>query len=512
MNKKTPASGADGSDGSGSEPLLKVTGLAKHFPITKGVLKRKVGAVQAVDGLTFDVRPGETLGVVGESGCGKSTMGRLVTRLLEPTGGTIEFQGRDITHLSAGRMRPMRRDIQMIFQDPYGSLNPRHTVGGIIGTPFRLQGVKPDGGVKAEVQRLLELVGLNPEHYNRYPHEFSGGQRQRIGIARALALNPKLVVADEPVSALDVSIQAQVVNLLDDLQDELGLTYMIIAHDLSVIRHVSDRIAVMYLGKIVELADRNSLYEAPMHPYTTALMSAVPVPDPRRRGAKSERILLKGDVPSPISPPSGCRFHTRCWKATKVCATTEPPLLQLKTGHQVACHHPENGEDQVPGDAPLVADVITVRSAEARKPAEPVASAESVVAAGRVEAAVSAGAPEAAVATGAGKSAGPVEPAEESVAPESATTASAASAAPSASAGPAGTAGSSEVAESAEPPVATESPEVTEPVEATGTPEAAEPARPVAPASAEVPGEDPADGGGKGAAAPSGKAGESPDK
>ncbi|MFE9365674.1 ABC transporter ATP-binding protein [Streptomyces sp. NPDC006978] len=377
LNKKTPASPAAGSDGSGSdgsEPLLKVDNLVKHFPITKGVLKRRVGAVQAVDGLTFDVRPGETLGVVGESGCGKSTMGRLVTRLLEPTGGTVEFQGRDITHMSAGKLRPMRRDIQMIFQDPYGSLNPRHTVGGIVGTPFRLQGVKPEGGVKAEVQRLLELVGLNPEHYNRYPHEFSGGQRQRIGIARALALKPKLVVADEPVSALDVSIQAQVVNLLDDLQDELGLTYMIIAHDLSVIRHVSDRIAVMYLGKIVELADRTSLYEAPMHPYTKALMSAVPVPDPRRRGAKSDRILLKGDVPSPISPPGGCRFHTRCWKATQVCKTTEPPLLQLKTGHQVACHHPENGEDQAPGDAPLVADVITVKSAA---PAEP-AVAESV--------------------------------------------------------------------------------------------------------------------------------------
>jgi len=377
LNKKTPAPAAAGSDGSGPEPLLKVDGLVKHFPITKGVLKRKVGAVQAVDGLTFDVRPGETLGVVGESGCGKSTMGRLVTRLLEPTGGTVEFQGRDITHMSAGRLRPMRRDIQMIFQDPYGSLNPRHTVGGIVSTPFRLQGVKPEGGVKAEVQRLLELVGLNPEHYNRYPHEFSGGQRQRIGIARALALKPKLVVADEPVSALDVSIQAQVVNLLDDLQDELGLTYMIIAHDLSVIRHVSDRIAVMYLGKIVELADRKSLYEAPMHPYTKALMSAVPVPDPRRRGAKSDRILLKGDVPSPISPPAGCRFHTRCWKATEICGTTEPPLLQLKTGHQVACHHPENAPDQAPGEQVLpgareAVELVTAAKAEpeASEPAE----------------------------------------------------------------------------------------------------------------------------------------------
>ncbi|MBP2405316.1 Glutathione import ATP-binding protein GsiA [Streptomyces netropsis] len=323
------------------EPLLKVEGLVKHFPINKGLLRRQVGAVQAVDGISFDVRPGETLGVVGESGCGKSTMGRLITRLLEPTGGRIEFEGKDITHLGVAGMRPMRRDVQMIFQDPYSSLNPRHTVGSIVSAPFKLQRITPEGGIKKEVQRLLGLVGLNPEHYNRYPHEFSGGQRQRIGIARALALKPKLVVADEPVSALDVSIQAQVVNLLDDLQDELGLTYVIIAHDLSVIRHVSDRIAVMYLGKIVELADRKALYETPMHPYTKALMSAVPVPDPKRR-AKRERILLKGDVPSPISPPAGCRFHTRCWKATDVCKQQEPPLIPLVTGHQVACHHPEN--------------------------------------------------------------------------------------------------------------------------------------------------------------------------
>ncbi|MET9676643.1 dipeptide ABC transporter ATP-binding protein [Streptomyces sp. NPDC006482] len=326
------------------EPLLKVTGLKKHFPIKKGLLQRQTGAVKAVDGIDFEVLPGETLGVVGESGCGKSTMGRLITRLLEPTGGTVEFQGTDISHLGVGGMRPFRRDIQMIFQDPYGSLNPRHTVGTIVSAPFKLQGVEPEGGVRKEVQRLLGLVGLNPEHYNRYPHEFSGGQRQRIGIARALALKPKLVVADEPVSALDVSIQAQVVNLLDDLQQELGLTYVIIAHDLSVIRHVSDRIAVMYLGKIVELADRKSLYENPMHPYTRALMSAVPIPDPRRRGAKSDRILLTGDVPSPIAPPSGCRFHTRCWKATEVCKTQEPPLLELRPGQRVACHHPENAE------------------------------------------------------------------------------------------------------------------------------------------------------------------------
>ncbi|MFE1311791.1 ABC transporter ATP-binding protein [Streptomyces sp. NPDC058755] len=342
-------------DGSAErEVLLRVRGLKKHFPIKKGLLQRQVGAVKAVDGIDFEVRKGETLGVVGESGCGKSTMGRVITRLQDPTGGTIEFEGRDITRLSTGKIRPMRRDVQMIFQDPYGSLNPRHTIGSIVSAPFRLQGVEPEGGVKKEVQRLLELVGLNPEHYNRYPHEFSGGQRQRIGIARALALKPKLVVADEPVSALDVSIQAQVVNLMDDLQEELGLTYVIIAHDLSVVRHVSDRIAVMYLGKIVELADRNSLYEAPMHPYTKALMSAVPIPDPKRRGTKDERILLRGDVPSPIAPPSGCRFHTRCWKATEICKTTEPQLLELKPGQRVACHHPENFADQAPQDTVLL--------------------------------------------------------------------------------------------------------------------------------------------------------------
>ncbi|WP_228022779.1 ABC transporter ATP-binding protein [Streptomyces acidicola] len=361
-------------DAAPGEILLKVTGLQKHFPIRKGLLQRQTGAVRAVDGIDFEVRAGETLGVVGESGCGKSTMGRLITRLLEPTAGKVEFEGKDITHLGVGGMRPLRRDVQMIFQDPYSSLNPRHTIGTIVGAPFRLQKVTPEGGIKKEVQRLLSVVGLNPEHYNRYPHEFSGGQRQRIGIARALALNPKLVVADEPVSALDVSIQAQVVNLLDDLQQELGLTYVIIAHDLSVVRHVSDRIAVMYLGKIVELADREALYKAPMHPYTKALMSAVPIPDPKRRSAKSERILLRGDVPSPISPPSGCRFHTRCWKATEICRTTEPPLLELKPGQRVACHHPENFEDQAPQDTvllsaakdagELVPDAVLAESAE----------------------------------------------------------------------------------------------------------------------------------------------------
>jgi oligopeptide/dipeptide ABC transporter ATP-binding protein len=331
-----------------SEPLLTVAGLTKHYPVTRGLLRRTVATVKAVDGVDLEVTAGETFGIVGESGCGKTTVARLLTRLLEPTAGRITFAGRDVTHLTAAQMRPLRRDIQMIFQDPYSSLNPRHTVGTIVGAPFRLQGVDPPGGVKSAVGELLELVGLNPEHYNRYPHEFSGGQRQRIGIARALALRPKLVVADEPVSALDVSIQAQVLNLLEDLQDSLGMAYVVIAHDLAVVRHLCDRIAVMYLGTLVEVADAASLYARPRHPYTLALLSAVPVPQPARRQAR-ERIRLEGDVPSPLDPPPGCRFHTRCWKAQDVCRSTVPPLAADATGHAVACHFPENSE---PGEGP----------------------------------------------------------------------------------------------------------------------------------------------------------------
>ncbi|GAA2643834.1 ABC transporter ATP-binding protein [Paractinoplanes durhamensis] len=339
-----------------SENLLEVSGLEKHFPITKGLFRRQVGAVRAVDGIDLQVRSGETLGLVGESGCGKSTTGRLFTRILEPTAGKIVFDGKDISHKSFSQMRPLRRDVQMIFQDPYSSLNPRHTVGSIIAAPLQIQSIPTPQGLKKAVQELLELVGLNPEHYNRYPHEFSGGQRQRIGIARALALRPKMIVADEPVSALDVSIQAQVVNLLDDLQREFDLTYVFIAHDLSVVRHISDRVAVMYLGKVVEIAERDELYKNPRHPYTVALMSAVPVPDPARRDrAQRERVLLTGDVPSPINPPSGCRFRTRCWKAQDICATEEPPLvtrLEDPESHQTACHFPIVEDEQVVGRRP----------------------------------------------------------------------------------------------------------------------------------------------------------------
>jgi oligopeptide/dipeptide ABC transporter ATP-binding protein len=325
----------------GGAPLIEVRHVKKYFPIRKGVLQREVARVHAVDDVSFAVREGETLGLVGESGCGKSTLGRTIVRLLEPTDGQILFQGRPIEKLGARRLRPLRREMQMVFQDPYASLNPRKRIGQIIGDPLKIHGIGDKRERKAQVEQLLETVGLSPEHYNRFPHEFSGGQRQRIGIARALALRPKLVVADEPVSALDVSIQSQMLNLLEDLQDEFKLTYLFIAHDLGVVRHVSDRIAVMYLGKLVELSPAEELYRRPIMPYTEALLSAVPIPDPDL-AAKRERIVLEGDVPSPINPPSGCRFHPRCRYATQVCREVEPPLADYGKGHLAACHHPLN--------------------------------------------------------------------------------------------------------------------------------------------------------------------------
>jgi oligopeptide transport system ATP-binding protein len=326
---------------SGETPLLEVRHVKKYFPIRKGVLQRAVAQVHAVDGVSFTVREGETLGLVGESGCGKSTLGRTIVRLLEPTDGEVIFQGQHIEHFGTRKLRPLRREMQMVFQDPYASLNPRKRVGTIVSDPMRIHNLGSRAEQKRRVGEILETVGLSPEHYNRFPHEFSGGQRQRIGIARALALRPKLIVADEPVSALDVSIQSQMLNLLDDLQNELQLTYVFIAHDLGVVRHVSDRIAVMYLGKIVELSPAEELYTKPIMPYSEALLSAVPIPDPDL-AAKRERIVLEGDVPSPINPPSGCRFHPRCRYATDVCKQLEPPLVDYGNGHLAACHHPLN--------------------------------------------------------------------------------------------------------------------------------------------------------------------------
>jgi len=327
------------SDGTRAEPILQVQNLQKYFPVkSSGLISRTIGQVQAVDGVSFEVPRGGALGLVGESGCGKSTTGRLITRLYDPTGGSMKFDGREIGNLSNKQMLPLRSEIQMIFQDPYSSLNPRHTVGTIVGTPLRVHNVVPNNQVLNRVRELLEVVGLNPEHYNRYPNEFSGGQRQRIGIARALALQPKLLVADEPVSALDVSIQAQVVNLLQDVQRQYGIAFLFIAHDLAVVRHFCPEVAVMYLGKIVEIADRETLYARPHHPYTQALLSAVPDVKQASVGGRRERIRLEGDVPSPINPPSGCRFRTRCWMAQDICATAEPPLLQIDKQHKVACH------------------------------------------------------------------------------------------------------------------------------------------------------------------------------
>jgi oligopeptide transport system ATP-binding protein len=320
------------------KPLLEVRDLQKYFPIRRGLFSRTVGHVRAVDGVSFDIRAGEVLGLVGESGCGKTTTGRCILRLIEPTAGSVRFDGREVTGMGKRELRALRREMQIVFQDPYSSLNPRLTVGSMLGEALAIHHLARGAAARERVAELLRIVGLHPDHARRYPHEFSGGQRQRIGVARALAVDPRLIVADEPVSALDVSIQAQIINLLRELQHRLGLTYLFVAHDLSVVEHISDRVAVMYLGKIVELAVSEVLYRDPRHPYTVSLLSAIPVPDP---GRKKERIVLKGDVPSPANPPSGCRFHPRCYMAREICATEEPLLREVRPGHWSACHFAE---------------------------------------------------------------------------------------------------------------------------------------------------------------------------
>jgi oligopeptide/dipeptide ABC transporter ATP-binding protein len=366
------AAGAPALSANG-QPLMDASHLKLYFPVKQGVLvDRTIAEVHAVDDVSVDLQEGETLGVVGESGCGKSTLARCLVRLLEPNEGALCFRGKDITHLGRRQLKPFRREAQLVFQDPVSSLNPRKRVGQIVGSPLRLAGMDRDK-VKPRVAELLDRVGLNPEHVNRFPHEFSGGQRQRIGVARALAVDPRLIVLDEPVSALDVSIQAQVINLLDDLQDDFGLSYVFIAHDLSVVRHVSDRIAVMYLGKIVELSPAKELYVKPIHPYTEALLGAIPIPDPNENRAR-ERLVVSGEPPNPINPPSGCRFHTRCPLATDVCKQIEPPLVEYPGGHLAACHHPMSvsesdiGAAQYSDLSPLSAGSLLPQPTEAAGP------------------------------------------------------------------------------------------------------------------------------------------------